>query len=60
MLWDIDDMCRFFKVPKYTVYEWQKKAYGPRPIRVGRHLRWNPRTVWAWVAELEAGTSQPE
>jgi predicted DNA-binding transcriptional regulator AlpA len=52
-LWDINDLSAFLKVPVETIYQWRKKGYGPKPVRggkMGRHLRWLPQTVFAWLA----------
>ncbi|MGQ4415954.1 helix-turn-helix transcriptional regulator [Streptomyces sp. SAS_269] len=32
-----------------TVYQWRRKRKGPRGFRVGRHLRFDPSDVRAWV-----------
>jgi len=40
-----------FKVK--TIYNWQTTGYGPKPIRVGKALRWKPEAVEAWIASLE-------
>ncbi|MFI0019805.1 helix-turn-helix transcriptional regulator [Streptomyces griseus] len=39
-------------VPIETVYQWRRKDTGPRGFRVGRHLRYDPEDVRAWVATL--------
>ncbi|MFC5029960.1 helix-turn-helix transcriptional regulator [Streptomyces sp. DSM 41987] len=33
-----------------TVYGWRRKRVGPPGFRVGRHLRYDPAAVQAWVA----------
>ncbi|MEV5423155.1 DNA-binding protein [Streptomyces cellulosae] len=39
-----------FELPSVeTVYQWRRKRTGPRGFRVGRHLRFDPTDVWAWV-----------
>ncbi|MFJ4450313.1 helix-turn-helix transcriptional regulator [[Kitasatospora] papulosa] len=39
-----------FELPSgETVYQWRRKRTGPRGFRVGRHLRFDPDDVWAWV-----------
>ncbi|MEV2247587.1 helix-turn-helix domain-containing protein [Streptomyces sp. NPDC049970] len=32
-----------------TVYQWRRKRTGPCGFRVGRHLRFDPDDVRAWV-----------
>lgn len=49
-LWDIHDLAKFLKVSVETVRYWRKNGDGPPPVRrLGRHLRWNPDTVKAWL-----------
>jgi excisionase family DNA binding protein len=45
-----DDVAEIFDVPKETVYQWRRKRTGPRGFRVGRHLRYDPDDIRAWVA----------
>ncbi|MFC9925421.1 helix-turn-helix transcriptional regulator [Streptomyces sp. NPDC127190] len=45
-----DDLVEMFELPSVeTVYQWRRKHTGPRGFRVGRHLRFDPRDVRAWV-----------
>ncbi|KPC90060.1 DNA-binding protein, partial [Streptomyces sp. NRRL F-6602] len=39
-------------VPVETIYQWRRKGTGPRGLRVGRHLRYDPEDVRAWVSSL--------
>jgi excisionase family DNA binding protein len=48
-LWTVDDVSRFLGVPVETLYRWRKVRYGPPAARVGRHLRYDPDDVRAWV-----------
>ncbi len=42
-----------FRLPSVeTVYQWRRKATGPKGFRVGRHLRFDPDDVRAWVESL--------
>lgn len=52
-LWGIDDVARYLNVPKQTIYSWRKTGYGPRAIRVGKHLRWRAAVVVEWTLEHE-------
>ena len=38
-------------VPITTLYGWKYKGYGPRTLRVGRHLRYRVEDVEAWVQQ---------
>ncbi|MEU3087013.1 helix-turn-helix transcriptional regulator [Streptomyces massasporeus] len=45
-----DDLVEMFDLPSVeTVYQWRRKRTGPRGFRVGRHLRFDPIDVRAWV-----------
>ncbi|WP_327392960.1 MULTISPECIES: helix-turn-helix domain-containing protein [unclassified Streptomyces] len=44
------DLADLLGVPVETVYQWRRKHTGPRGFRVGRHLRYDPEDVRAWVA----------
>ena len=44
-----DDLCALLSVPLETVYAWRKKRIGPPGFRVGKHLRYDPAAVRAWV-----------
>ncbi|MGW0875832.1 helix-turn-helix transcriptional regulator [Streptomyces sp. NPDC002740] len=45
-----DDLVEMFELPSVeTVYQWRRKRTGPRGFRVGRHLRFDPADVRAWV-----------
>ncbi|MFG3069894.1 helix-turn-helix transcriptional regulator [[Kitasatospora] papulosa] len=44
------DLVEMFELPSVeTVYQWRRKRTGPRGFRVGRHLRFDPDDVRAWV-----------
>ncbi|MFF7226619.1 helix-turn-helix transcriptional regulator [Streptomyces massasporeus] len=44
-----DDVAEIFGVPIETVYQWRRKRTGPRGFRIGRHLRYDPADVRAYV-----------
>ncbi|WP_310717840.1 helix-turn-helix transcriptional regulator [Streptomyces lydicus] len=45
-----EDLVEMFELPSIeTVYQWRRKRTGPRGFRVGRHLRFDPADVRAWV-----------
>ncbi|MFJ9373785.1 helix-turn-helix domain-containing protein [Streptomyces sp. NPDC101455] len=46
-----DDIAVIFKVPKETVYQWHKKRTGPPGFRIGKHLRYDPADVRAYVTD---------
>jgi predicted DNA-binding transcriptional regulator AlpA len=44
-----DNIAEIFGVPLETVYQWRKKRTGPRGFRIGKHLRYDPADVRAYV-----------
>ncbi|MFE0892797.1 helix-turn-helix transcriptional regulator [Streptomyces rochei] len=45
-----EDLVEMFELPSVeTVYQWRRTRTGPRGLRVGRHLRFDPNDVRAWV-----------
>ncbi|MER5402000.1 helix-turn-helix domain-containing protein [Streptomyces sp. NPDC002599] len=52
-----DDLVELFDLPSVeTVYQWRRKRIGPRGFRVGRHLRYDPDDVRAWVKSRMEGS----
>ena len=51
-----EDLVKMFELPSVeTVYQWRRKRTGPRGFRVGRHLRFDPADVRAWVDAQREG-----
>ncbi|WP_117197939.1 AlpA family transcriptional regulator [Nocardiopsis sp. TNDT3] len=48
-LWSIEETADFLGVPETTLYQWRHKRTGPPSHRVGRHVRYFPEAVQAWV-----------
>ncbi|MCI3930277.1 helix-turn-helix domain-containing protein [Streptomyces sp. AN091965] len=48
-----DDIAEIFNVPKETVYQWRKKRTGPPGFRIGKHVRYDPADVRAYVMERQ-------
>ncbi|MFE0676098.1 helix-turn-helix transcriptional regulator [Streptomyces sp. NPDC058867] len=46
-----DDIAEMFEVPLETVYQWRKKHTGPPGFRIGKHVRYDPTDVYAYVAQ---------
>jgi excisionase family DNA binding protein len=53
-LWTIDDVSTFLGVPVQTLYQWRHRSEGPPCMRLGKHLRFDPDQVRAWVASKVA------
>ena len=47
------DIAEMFEVPLETVYQWRKKRTGPPGFRIGKHLRYDPTDVRAYVTGLK-------
>jgi excisionase family DNA binding protein len=50
-LWTVEDVATYLGIPIATLYQWRYRRTGPRASRVGRHLRYDPADVRAWLAE---------
>ncbi len=50
--WGVEDVANFLRVPVQTLYQWRKRDYGPPAARVGKHLRYDPAQVRAWLADM--------
>jgi DNA-binding transcriptional MerR regulator len=48
-LWSIEDVAVYLRVPVQTLYQWRRKSIGPPAKKYGRHLRYDPAAVRAWV-----------
>ncbi|MFE2584931.1 helix-turn-helix transcriptional regulator [Streptomyces sp. NPDC059378] len=46
-----DDIADMFGVPLETVYQWRRKRTGPPGFRIGKHLRYDPADVRAYVVQ---------
>jgi excisionase family DNA binding protein len=51
------DLADLLGVPLETVYQWRRKHTGPSGFRVGRHLRYDPEDVRAWVESRMEGAA---
>ncbi|MFF3093916.1 helix-turn-helix transcriptional regulator [Streptomyces cyaneofuscatus] len=47
-----EDLTTLLSVPLETVYAWRKKRTGPSGFRIGKHLRYDPAAVHAWISSL--------
>jgi predicted DNA-binding transcriptional regulator AlpA len=50
-LWSVSDVSTFLGIPVGTLYQWRHRGLGPRARKVGRHLRYDPADVQAWLDE---------
>ncbi|MEU6005916.1 helix-turn-helix domain-containing protein [Streptomyces sp. NPDC047453] len=49
-----DDIAEMFEVPLETVYQWRKKRTGPPGFRIGKHVRYDPADVRAYVIQRKS------
>ena len=54
-LWGVPDVARYCGVPVQTVYRWRARDKGPAPLKIGRHLRFEPDVVVAWARQQRVG-----
>jgi excisionase family DNA binding protein len=52
-LWTVQDLAEYLGIPVQTIYQWRTKGYGPPGRRMGKHVRFRPDDVRAWVASLD-------
>jgi hypothetical protein len=53
-LWSIEDTSAYLRVPVGTLYQWRYRRVGPKAYKVGRHLRYDPADVRAWLTTQAA------
>lgn len=53
-LWALSDPSEFLGVPVATIYYWRSLGAGPPGYRVGRHIRFDPDQVRAWLTTQAA------
>ena len=53
-LWTFNDVSEFLGVPIGTLYQWRVRGEGPPAYKIGRHVRFDPDRVRAWLAESAA------
>jgi predicted DNA-binding transcriptional regulator AlpA len=52
-LWTAGETAEFLRIPKATLYQWHYLGIGPKPGRVGRHLRYDPEEVRSWFRQQQ-------
>jgi excisionase family DNA binding protein len=48
-LLSVEQLAEYLGVPVGTVYRWNHVGTGPKPIHVGRHVRYRPQAVDVWL-----------
>ncbi|MFJ8269468.1 helix-turn-helix transcriptional regulator [Streptomyces sp. NPDC094154] len=49
------EVADYLQVPLATIYAWNYKGTGPKPIKVGRHVRYRWDDVESYLDALQAG-----
>ena len=50
----VHEVATYLAVPVATLYQWRYLHTGPAAYRVGRHIRYDPNTVQAWLRQQTA------
>ena len=60
--WTPQDLADYLGPPitVATVYEWNYRGVGPTYIKVGRHVRYRPEEIEAWLRKREVGERVPD
>ena len=53
-LLSVREVAELLQVPVKTIYQWRSQGDGPAPIKVGRHLRFDPEDVALWIEGRKA------
>ena len=48
-LMGIEEVASYLRVPVATVRKWNHLGTGPRPLKVGRYVRYEPAAVRQWL-----------
>lgn len=51
------DVAELLSVPLETVYAWRRKRTGPPGFRIGKHVRYDPAIVHAWITARTASAA---
>jgi len=53
-LWTVQDASRYLRIPPGTLCQWRHRRKGQPAAKVGRHLRYDPADVRAWLKRQAA------
>lgn len=56
-LWTHKETAAFVQVPESTLHQMNHKGTGPRSYKVGKHRRYHPDDVMAWLNGRASGPS---
>jgi excisionase family DNA binding protein len=46
-----EEVAERYGIPLGTIYQWRSKGYGPRGVKIGKHVRYRRADVTAWEDE---------
>lgn len=53
--WRPEDLAFTLSVTKDVLRQWREKGLGPRWVRIGRQIRYDPGAVRDWIRKHEKG-----
>jgi excisionase family DNA binding protein len=56
-LMSVSEVAAVCGVPVKTVEQWRYRKIGPKGFRLGRHVRYRPEDVQAWIDAQQAGST---
>ncbi|WP_026316522.1 helix-turn-helix transcriptional regulator [Actinokineospora enzanensis] len=48
-LWTTEELAELLRLPEKTLAEWRHKGTGPAFVRMGKHVRYRPEDIAAWL-----------
>ncbi len=48
-LWSIEETSEYLRIPVNTLYQWRATGSGPKAYKLGKHLRYDPADIRAWL-----------
>lgn len=48
-LFTAEELAKYLALPLGTIYRFNYAGTGPRPLKVGRHLRYRERDIASWL-----------
>ena len=52
-LWNDTELSEFLRISRRTLQAWRQEGKGPKWLKLGRHVRYRPSDVSAWLEERE-------
>ncbi|KYJ98888.1 helix-turn-helix domain-containing protein [Microbacterium sp. CH1] len=49
----IKELATWAQIPVSTLYQWNFKEIGPRPMKFGKHLRYSRTEIREWMDSLD-------